>query len=129
MTQNVVHLKAHQFKKGFDPKRNTTGAPKGKNFRYAFGQQMFEKHKDNLEQIVDKVVERAIWGHEPSQKLCFDYFITKPVTDITVENCDYNMILEDMVNIPKDVLETMRSNFVDQLSKYSDNDNKEIEGD
>ena len=57
------------------------------------------------------------------------YFITKPVADITAYNCDsdYNMVLEQMVNIPKDVLENMRSSFVDQISKYNnENENNEL---
>lgn len=118
MTKNVIHLKDHQFKPGFDPRRNVKGAPKGKNLRYAFGQEMFEKHRDSLEEVVEKVIQRALWGHDQSQKLCFDYFITKPMADITVENCDQDMILEEMINMPKDVLENMRSNFFDQLNKY-----------
>jgi hypothetical protein len=124
MTKNIIHLKPHQFKKGDDPRRNMKGAPKGKNFRYAFGQEMFAKHREELEEVVEKVIQRAIWGHEGSQKLCFDYFITKPVADITVENSDYNMVLEDMVNIPKEELDNMRSKFVDILSKYNVEDSK-----
>lgn len=124
MTKNIIHLRDHQFKKDFDPRRNLKGAPKGKNFRYAFGQEMFEKHKESLEEVVEKVIQRALWGHEQSQKLCFDYFITKPVADITVDNCDEGADFEDMTNIPKDVLENMRANFVDVLSKYSNDDNK-----
>jgi len=126
MTKNIIHLKEHQFKKGHDPRRNTKGAPKGKNFRYAFGQEMFEKHRADLEEVVEKVIQRAIWGHDQSQKLCFDYFITKPVADITVENSEDTAIFEEMANIPKDVLEGMRNNFVDVLSKYSNDDSKEI---
>lgn len=119
MTKNIIHLKDHQFKKGFDPKRNIKGAPKGKNFRYAFGQEMFEKHKEDLEEVVSKVIQRALWGHDQSQKLCFDYFITKPVTDITAENSDDTSIFEEMTNIPKEELEDMRSIFVDKLNKYN----------
>ena len=122
MSKSLDNLKPHQFKKGFDPRRNMKGAPRGKNFRYHFGQEMFEKHRDELEEIVGNVIQKAIKGHEPSEKLCFDYFITKPVADITVENSDHDMILEDMANIPKDVLEKMRHNFVDQLSKYSESE-------
>jgi hypothetical protein len=127
MTPNLIHLKEHQFKPGFDPRRNTKGAPRGKNFRYQFGQEMFEKHRDQLEEVVGKVIQRAIWGHEASQKLCFDYFITKPVADITVENSDHDMILEDMANIPRDILENMRSTFVDTLSKYNNEDKGDTE--
>jgi len=124
VTKNIIHLKEHQFKGGFDPRRNIKGAPKGKNFRHAFGQEMFEKHKESLEEVVEKVIQRALWGHDQSQKLCFDYFITKPVADITVENCDDTDVFQEMSNIPKDVLENMRANFVDVLSKYSNDDNK-----
>lgn len=129
MTKNIVHLKEHRsrgrpFNNGPDPRRHTLGAPKGKNFRYAFGQEMFEKHKESLEEVVEKVIQRALWGHDQSQKLCFDYFITKPVADITVENCDDTDVFEEMTNIPKDVLEGMRANFVDVLSKYSNDDSK-----
>lgn len=127
MQKNIVHLKDHQFKGGFDPRRNYKGRPPGKNFRYAFGQEMFEKHREELEEVVSKVVQRAIWGHEASQKLCFDYFITKPVADITVENSDHDMILEEMSNIPRDILENMRSAFVNTLSKYNNEDNEDKE--
>ncbi len=129
MTKNIIHLKEHKvrgrpFNNGPDPRRNTNGAPKGKNFRYAFGQEMFEKHRADLEEVVEKVIQRAIWGHDQSQKLCFDYFITKPVADITVENSEDTAIFEEMANIPKEVLEGMRNNFVDVLSKYSNDDSK-----
>lgn len=125
MIKNVIHLKDHQFKQGFDPRRNTKGAPKGKNLRYAFGQEMYEKHRENLEEVVEKVIQRALWGHDQSQKLCFDYFITKPIADITVDYCDDSAIFEEISNIPKDVLENMRTNFVDALSRYSNDDSKE----
>lgn len=119
MTNNIIPIRGRPFSSGFDPRRNTNGAPKGKNFRYAFGQEMFEKHRGELEEVVGKVIQRALWGHDQSQKLCFDYFITKPVADITVENSDYDMVLEEMINIPKTELEDMRSKFVDMLSKYN----------
>lgn len=129
MTKNIIHFNDHKprgkpFNNGYDPRRNTLGAPKGKNFRHAFGQEMFEKHREELEEVVAKVIQRAIWGHDQSQKLCFDYFITKPVADITANTTEYNDVLEDMVNIPKEELESMRSKFVDVLSKYSNDDNK-----
>lgn len=127
MTKNIAHLRDHQFKPGFDPKRNYKGAPRGKNFRYAFGQEMFEKHRDELEQIVSNVIQKAINGNETSEKLCFDYFITKPVADITVEYSDHDMILEDMANIPRDILENMRNAFVDTLSKYNNEENDLID--
>ncbi len=124
-SKSLANLKPHQFKSGFDPKRNMKGAPRGKNFRYHFGQEMYEKHKDELQQIVGNVIQKAIKGHEHSEKLCFDYFITKPVADITVENSDHDMILEDMENIPKDVLETMRRDFVGKLSKYNESERED----
>lgn len=128
MTKNVVHLKDHQFKKGFDPRRNMNGAPRGKNYRYAFGQEMFAKHREELEEVVSKVIQQSINGHEPSQRLCFDYFITKPVADISVESSNYyddELLIDKATNIPRDTLENIRNTFIDALKNHNNVEEEE----
>lgn len=124
MAKNIIHLKEHQFKRGFDPKRNTKGAPKGTNLRYVFRQRMLEKHEQDLEKIIGIMMQEACNGKYEYIKLSLAYFVPTDNADNTVDNCD-DIIHEEMTNIPKDVLENMRSNFADQLSKYSNDDNKE----
>jgi hypothetical protein len=124
MTKNIIHLKDHQFKKGFDPRRNTNGAPKGKNFRYAFRQKMFEKHEKRLENIFDFIMQEAENGKFEYIKLCALIFVPTDNADNTVDNCD-DLTSEEITNIPKTELQDMRSKFVDMLSRYNKQEIKE----
>lgn len=129
MTRNIIHLKEHRprgrpFNNGPDPRRNMDGPPKGTNPLILLKKRALDKHTEDIIEIIEVVMNQAKHGNEKSQALVFSYFVTNILADLAADNCQDTFNFEDMNNIPKDVLEDMRANFVDVLSKYSNDDNK-----
>lgn len=115
------------FKSGKEWNGNKFGAPKKQFRRDDFTEELFDESesKENVRAVRNRLFMHALDDKPWAIKLVCELAFTKPKSrDERTEEIN-TLVQGQLSQVPKDVLETMRSNFVDQLSKYSDNDNKD----
>jgi hypothetical protein len=129
MTNNILPIKkkvyGRPFSNGHDPRRHMDGPPKGTNPLIALKKRALANHTEDIIHIIAVVMKQAKEGNEKSQSLVFNYFVTTTMADLTIENCNSNEKFDSLTNIPENVLENMRSNFIEALNKYSNDDSEQ----
>jgi hypothetical protein len=115
---SVVNLKDHQFKKGFDPKRNLNGAPRGTNPLVVLKNRALKNHSNDIDDIIALVISQALSGNEKSQALIFDKFVINANTDLTAENCGKDNVQAIFDLMPIHILENFKSAFANASNEY-----------
>jgi hypothetical protein len=108
------------FKPGKDWNGNSKGAPKKQFRRDDFTDDLFLESKDRVRIVNDILFDFAIIEKEPwaiKEVLRIYTTVAKNRTDIE-HNVANSMLSSTISHIPKEVLEAMRANVVEELSKY-----------
>lgn len=113
------------FKSGKDWNGNSKGAPKKQFRRDDFTDELFVESKDRVRRVNDilfdfAIVEKERWAIQEVLRI----YLTAPKNRTDVEDNVNTMLASTMPHIPKEVLEGMRNNVVDVISKYSNDGSK-----
>lgn len=100
------------FKGGYDSRRSV-GAPKGKNYKSALTKKVYEENEGDIYQVFVKVIQRALWGHDPSQKIVIDLFGDKNFSENSETDSENDPWREKVKLIPRENI----SRFMDGFTK------------
>jgi hypothetical protein len=122
MVSNIVkYPNLKPFKSGEEWNGNRIGRPKNNYKRDKFTDEIFEKHKGDIEKITQVLFEEAQERKPWAIKLVIEYFLTRPKNDESAEEtANNNDLVEKLKAIPSSKLVAIHKMLSEEINDEGD---------